>query len=277
MLNKMLIVLTTVLIGAGVLAVAWPRSVAPPSGPAETDFHAQATGTVVPGAKVLLDQATERLAPQRVIWLKTKIRQTMTDARTSFTAEGTLQRGPGNGARLEMDVVTNGAPSKLLLVSDGNVLAQVKTFPNRPPIEQTFALQPEGQQPPIPIDLNVHGCGGPAALLEQVRQRLHDAKALAGTLHGVDVVQIKGDFNGEKLPVFANASIPVRLACVYLDAKTLWPIQFEWWGMERDQTPRRMLQIEFPDPELNQPIPAAECERLFSYSRQGNVGAAAPE
>jgi hypothetical protein len=176
-----------------------------------------------------------------------------------------------------MDIITNGAPSKLLLISDGRVLAEVKTFPNRPPVESVVPLQPEAQQPPIPVDLNLHGCGGPAALIDQLRQRLHDAKGLPGTLHGVAVLQIKGDFNADKLPVFANTSIPARVACVYLDAKTLWPIHFEWWGIERDQSQRRLLQIEFPEPELNHELPAAECERLFSYQRQGNVGVVVPE
>jgi len=38
------------------------------------------------------------------------------------------------------------------------------------------------------------------------------------------------------------------VACVYLDAKSLWPIQFEWWGMEKDHSLRRLLQVEFLDP-----------------------------
>jgi hypothetical protein len=123
----------------------------------------------------------------------------------------------------------------------------------------------------------MYGCGGPVALLELLRQRLHDVKAQTGLLHGIGVVQVKGDFSSDKLPVFASTSIPARVACVYLDAKTLWPIQFEWWGVEKDQSQRRLLQIEFPEPELNHEIPAAECERLFSYRPQGNVGVVVPE
>jgi hypothetical protein len=283
MLNKALIVLSVLLVGAFVFGITRPDLFAPAPKPAETDFRAQTVEldpdvrAAAINPKRLLEQALERLAPERTIWLKTKIRQTMIDVKTSFTAEGTLQRGPGNAARLEMDIVTNGTSSRLLLVSDGKVLAEVKTFPNRPPIEQFTALQIEGQKPPIPVDLNTHGCGGPVALLDQLRQRLHDAKLQTGLLHGVAVVQIKGDFNAEKLVAFANTSIPARSACVYLDAKTLWPIQFEWWGTEKDQSLRRLLQIEFPDPELNHELAAAECERLFSYRPQGNVGAVVPE
>jgi len=278
MLNKALVVLSIMLVGAFVLGIAWPGSFAPAPKPTESAFHPQTVeldglrGGVALNAKQMLDQALERLAPERTIWLKTKIRQTLTDSKTSFTAEGTLQRGPGNGARLEMDIVTNGNSSKLLLVSDGKLLAEVRTLPNRPPVEQITALQPEGQPPPIPVDLGPLGCGGPAVLLEQFRQRLHDAKLQTGLLHGVGVVQIKGDFNAEKLPALTSTSIPVRVACVYLDAKTLAPIQFEWWGMEKDQSLRHLLQIEFPDLELNHELPAAECERLFSYHPQGNVG-----
>jgi hypothetical protein len=282
MLNKALIVLSVLLAGAFVLGIARPDRLAPTPKPAESDFHPQSiavpgtTGTQ-PTAKQMLEAALERLAPDRTIWLKTKIRQSLTDTKTSFTAEGTLQRGPGNGARLEMDILTNGSSSKLLLVSTGKHIAEVKTLPHRPPVEQITALQPEGQQPPIPVDLGPLGCGGPAVLLEQFRQRLHDAKVQTGLLHGVAVVQIKGDFNAEKLPAFANASIPVRVACVYLDAKTQLPVQFEWWGMEKDQSLRRLLQIEFADLELNQELAATECERLFSYRPQGNLGVVVPE
>lgn len=283
MLNKALVVLSLLLVGAFVMGIAWPGSFAPPPKPAEPAFHPQTVdldgrlGGAPLHAKQVLQKALEHLAPERTIWLKTKIRQTLTDTKTSFTAEGTLQRGPGNGARLEMDIVTNGKPSKLLLVSDGKLLAEVRTLPNRPPLEQITTLQSEGQQPPIPVDLGPLGCGGPAVLLEQFRQRLHDAKLQTGLLRGVAVVQIKGDFDAEKLSALSTTSIPVRSACVYLDAKTLWPVQFEWWGMEKDQSLRRLLQVEFPDLDLNHELPAAECERLFSYRPQGNLGVVVQE
>ena len=47
--------------------------------------------------------------------------------------------------------------------------------------------------------------------------------------------------------------------------------------MEKDQSLRRLLQIEFLEHELNHELPAAECERLFSYRPQGNVGVVVPE
>src|SRR5437868_14929373 len=107
MLNKVLIVLAVTLVGAFVLGIAWPGLVTPPAPPVETAFHPQKIeldadfrGEGI-NPKRLLDKALERLAPERLIWLNTKIRQSMTDTKTSFTAEGTLQRGPGNGARLE--------------------------------------------------------------------------------------------------------------------------------------------------------------------------------
>src|ERR1700735_1844591 len=106
MLNKTLVVLSVMLVGAFVLGIAWPGSFTPAPKPTEPAFHPQTveldglrSGANL-NAKQLLGQALERLAPERTIWLRTKIRQTLTDSKSSFTAEGTLQRGPGNGARL---------------------------------------------------------------------------------------------------------------------------------------------------------------------------------
>ena len=96
MLNKALVVLSVMLVGAFVLGIAWPGSFAPAPKPTEPAFHPQTVefdgqrGGVALNAKQLLDHALERLAPERTIWLKTKIRQTLTDSKTSFTAEGTL-------------------------------------------------------------------------------------------------------------------------------------------------------------------------------------------
>ena len=67
------------------------------------------------------------------------------------------------------------------------------------------------------------------------------------------------------MSVCACSSLPVRLAYVYLNAKTLWPTRLEWWGIDKTKTPRPILRIEFLDPEINHELTAAECARMFSY------------
>src|ERR1019366_9025553 len=47
-------------------------------------------------AHQLLRKALAKLGEPKAAWLKTKIRQTMTDADSNFVAEGFLQRGPNH-------------------------------------------------------------------------------------------------------------------------------------------------------------------------------------
>jgi hypothetical protein len=59
-----------------------------------------------------------------------------------------------------------------------------------------------------------------------------------------------------------------RAARLYLDPKTLWPHRMEWWGPD---PPRKgdvlLMQIEFRDPALNQPMSAERCAGEFAGPR----------
>src|ERR1019366_6163400 len=117
------------------LTGAWTGTLAPSARPAEDAFvpetvllDANIIGSGIDGQR-LLEKACEKLRSPRVVWMKTKIRQTMTDAGSNFVAEGFLQRGPNHCARLEMDILRNGKRGGLLAVSDGEVIARVRTMP----------------------------------------------------------------------------------------------------------------------------------------------------
>jgi len=60
-----------------------------------------------------------------------------------------------------------GSPSKLLLVSDGKVIAEVKRFRISRRSSSSFPCKPEPPQPPVPVDLNVPGAaaGGVARIV----------------------------------------------------------------------------------------------------------------
>jgi hypothetical protein len=241
MLNKALVMLLLLLAGSVVLVGGWTSLASPPAPLAESAFipqvvelDADVLGSNV-SASQLLEKALDRLKPERAPWMRTKIRQTMSDAKCRFSAAGFLQRGPGNCARLEMEVLSHGKRAKLLIVSDGHSVAEVKKIPDLPAVERVTQLAPD-------------------------------------LLQGTPVIQIKGDFNAYKLPAFAVTSSPIRIACVYLDASTLWPVQLEWWGGEKNEVACLILKIEFSDPELNRELSFEECSRLFSYRPEGNVG-----
>lgn len=212
-------------------------------------------------AKQLLQKALEKLDPKRSPWLKTKIRQTTTDAGSSFVAEGFLQRGPNYCARLQMTI---GMEGRLLVVSDGErVAVERKTPGEKPALEVTNMLDDESAAKDAMLCSK--SCGGPQTLLEQLNRHLQDAKLQTGLLQDVPVIQIKGDLSPDAMPVCTGAMIPVRHAYIYLDAKTLWPHRLEWHGVDKTNTLRLILRMEFLEPETNRELSVEECTRLFSY------------
>ena len=140
MLTRMLL-LTTLVTGSIVfLTGAWTGPASPNARNAESRFVPQSVpldadiiGSGV-DAEQLLEKAIEKLAPPRTEWLKTKIRQTMNDGKSNFVAEGFLQRGPNHSPRLELNITTGGKTGRLLVVSDGDVVAQVRQIPGAEPV-----------------------------------------------------------------------------------------------------------------------------------------------
>jgi hypothetical protein len=278
MVKKLLWLVPLLLGGAVVLTGAWPGSFTPSPGAPRSLFVPQPLaldGAWHSGAinsQQLLEKAIEVLAVNRTGWLKTKIRQTMTDAESTYAAEGSLQRGPNHCARLDMQVRTNGLASHMLVVSDGELLAQEITIPGTTPKVTSTRLPgapadaPAGAEAAIrEAYLAARGCGGPLALLRQLQPCLQNPKLQTGLLQGQAVILIKGEIDSEKLRRQALRAVPINYCYLFLDAKTLWPERVEWWGLDRRRSLRCVLQIDFHDHELNQELPLEQCVRAFSY------------
>ena len=279
MLTRLLFLFSLVLGSTILLTGAWTGSLTLPTPNSEIHFVPQAIqldadiiGSGI-DAKQLLQKALEKLDPKRTPWLKTKIRQTMTDKNLNFIAHGYLQRGPNHCARLELNLGKHGC---FLVVSDGEVMAQVCKIPGAAPTVEVTHL-------PIPPDdskvdaealkegyLDDKSCGGPGELLRQLHRDLGDSRLQTGLLQQSPVIQIHGNLNptSKKSDTFsANSACH---ACVYLDAKTLWPVRLEWWGAEKATLPSRpILCIEFLEPVINCVLSGEECMRTFSYRPDG--------
>lgn len=222
-------------------------------------------------ARQLLEKAVEKLTGNRANWLRTKIRQIMTDRESTFVAEGFLQRGPNHCARLEMTVTTAGVASRLLIVSDGQSVAEERTIGTEPPVIacSDHASDFQGTQAGTATAgtgiLETRSCGGPLPLLQHLQSRLSNFKLRTGMLEGQPVIQIKGEWiaDGKSDPVLST--IPGRFCYLYLNATTLWLHRLEWWGLDEGERLRPILRVEFRDPIVNQELPLEECQRLFSY------------
>jgi hypothetical protein len=269
--------ITILLTGARTASLSTPlQNQESPFVPRSVPLDADIIGSGVDAGQ-LLQKALEKLDPQRTPWLKTKIRQTMCDVDSTFVAEGYLQRGPNHCARLEMDILSGGKKGRLIVVSDGELIAQVNELPGMPAKVDVHKLSITGQ----PRDdestlkhkhLSDKSCGGPATLLAQLRRQLQNARLQTGLLQKTPVIQIKGDLEPAAMSVCAGVKRTVRQARVYLDAKTLWPHHVEWWGGDNVETPGLVLRIEFLDPQLNRELSVDECVRLFSYKPAEETG-----
>jgi hypothetical protein len=269
MLTRVLFFLSLLLTITLFLTGAWTGTLTPSAAPAEDAFvpkalplDADIIGSGIDGRQ-LLEKASAKLRPARMAWLKTKIRQTMTDARSNFVAEGFLQRGPNQCARLEMDIDTNGQRGRLLVVSDGAVVAQVRETPGEKPAVTVEELMEDAAEREAFLDGK--GAGGPLMLLQQFQKSLQNVNLRTGTVQGRGVIQIKGDLEPTSMSVCACTSMPVRVGYVYLGAATLWPTRMEWHGLDKEQTLRPILRIDFLEPQVNEVLSDAECAKQFSY------------
>jgi hypothetical protein len=227
-------------------------------------------------AVALLDRAVERLAPARLSWLKLVLWQRMTGGDVHFESEGTLQLGPQHCARLDLNVRTEATAGRWLVVSDGNAVAHVVQLGSAAPTVTSKLLKPPGQPATPPAQtLRDLGCGGPRALLEDLRGRLRDVTAQTGRLDGQPMVRLYGRHDNGQLAahggtvhgatVHGGTAVPADFCYLYLDAQSLWPARIEWWGRQSRPVPGLLLEMEFRRPELNRPLSLDECIRAFSY------------
>ncbi len=267
MLTRILFLFALVLGSTILLTGAWTNSLTSSTLPPEASFVPQTVpldadiiGSGI-DAKQLLQKALEKLDPKRTTWLKTKIRQSMIDAGSTYVAEGHLQLGPNHCARLELNI---GKEGRLLVVSDGEMIALERKSPGVKPHVEVARL-PDDDAGGKEKVLHAKCCGGPRALLMQLQEHLQSAKLQTGLLYDVPVIQIKGDLSPAAVPAQPGVVQSARHLYVYLDAQTLWPCRLEWWSADKIKTLRLNSRIEFLDPELNREQNAEECMRLFSF------------
>lgn len=281
MLTRMLFLVGLVLCGIVALTGAWPASLSPIARDADSAFvpkavplDAEIIGSGI-DARQLLTKALAKLGDVKAAWLHTKIRQTVCNADTSIVAEGFLQRGPNQCVRMEMEVVRDGVHSRLVMVSDGEILAQVQKLPGGKPIavvERLPAVTPEASeksQAAREAFLDGKSCGGPAALLRPILQHLQAGKLQTGLYHDRPVIQLNADLDPSKILAYSAMKLAALSACVYLDAKTLWPVRIEWWGADNARTARPLANSEFHDPIIGLPLADEASAHMFSYRPDG--------
>jgi hypothetical protein len=188
-------------------------------------------------------------------WLETAVWQQAQGEDGRFVAQGRLWLAPGNRQRLELTVRVGQTEGKLRMVSDGKVLQRVTCVGQDAPNvwQQIVVTDPSPGEGDDSVLGNLAE-GGLDRLLVRVRQRLTDSRVRRASWKGQAVYRITGGWRSD-MP---------RTCVVLLDVRTLWPHRIAWTG-ERDS-----WQVEFRDPQPNQPLTPAQSARLFAVAPSGD-------
>jgi hypothetical protein len=229
-------------------------------------------------ATKLLGEALARLGPDRVTWLETKVWQKGCLDRFTYEAEGHYLAGPNHRFRLELTTFHGRAAATSLLVSDGHTLWQGRRRGDGPwsDVSRVYVGQwgPTGAADSLsrlPDQVLASRLfDGIAPLLHALQSNLAWSRKETVRRSGEVYFKLTGAWSEEALRVLAPPDQPwpdglPRRCRLYLDVQTLWPHRVEWWGPSSPRSPDALLlQIEFRDPVVNQPLSSERVAREFS-------------
>ncbi len=272
MLTRIFFVAMLTISATAVLTGARSSTLAQNTPPTQPSFVAQDVplDAEVVGAGVdanqLLDRAIAKLTACNAGWLRTKIRQTTKLNEADVVAEGWLQRGPNQCARLEMELGSGQTRGRLVVVSDGAVIAQIRRLPGALPI--VVLDEVPGDSSNRDALLQERGCSAPLVLVRDLRQHLREGTLQTGLLNDAPVVQIGGDIDAAHAPAAIRSKAPILFVRAYLDARTLWPSRLQWFDSADAEHP--ILRIEFADVAIGHALSLEECAGVFSYHPGGD-------
>ena len=228
-----------------------------PAGAGGALFTTQSAPT---DARGLLDEVIANLAPSPTShggeWLSLTLWQKMTDGENSFEAEGRFLRGPKQLLRLELDVKSQ-KRVQLTHACDGVTLRQLAEVDGEQPVLSTYLLPGNGgAAAEREAFLEEHGVADLLPLLRRLREGLKSPVQEGGLWQGLPALRISGDWvPREDTPKDLRPPLRPRACHVYVDAATRFPFRIEWWGSAKPaQAPALLLQMEFRDIAVNQPI-----------------------
>jgi hypothetical protein len=228
----------------------------------------------------LLDQALERLHPQRVTWLETQVWQKARLGRFTYESGGRYLIGPDRRLRLELLTRHGSAQATLLVVSDGAKLWEGQRLDDGDwtdvaCLDWQEILQASAQSglaAPSQTELgSQQAFGGVVPLLQGLRTRLVWTRKEAVRRGGTVYLKLTGHCADQAAYPASGAAeaagIPPMHECrLYLDSQSLWPHRVEWCGPAGDRTGNtQLLQVEFRNPVLNRPLSAERCRREFTF------------
>ena len=219
--------------------------------------------------RLLIEHAIATLDPMAIRWQSMTILQRARTDDVAFEARATLMRGPKHCARLETTLQAGGTPGRVLVVCDGVVLGRLVGGAGKETLASSTALPTFSDSDLATLYerekvLVANGCGGPHALLVDLKSRLLGLRFDSGLIGAIAVFRLNGSFDGERKLDSQGVGLlaPAHSCSVYLDVNTLLPVRIEWHGARGV-----VLELEYRDVRLNEALTHEQCVRAFTLSQ----------
>jgi hypothetical protein len=272
----------------------------PPAGPPQTPpappANPPATPPAAPGtspspaapkadaeATKVLKEAIDRLDPKRLKWVQTTFWQQADVQGLTYQAEGKYLAAPDQRLRLELSVRLGETTGTMDVVCDGSTMWQMVQVGGQPRLVTKVDLkkvleglsgQPDADQVRQEFFQN-QAFTGLAPLLQGIQQRMTVTGREKVRWQGREVTRLTAVWSADVArsvtppdkpwPPYLAQECQLYLEPVGADG-ALWPRRLEWWGPSAaGASPALLLQMEFRDPKLNQPLPAEQVARAFHF------------
>ena len=201
-----------------------------------------------------------------------------------FQAEGIVLPAPDRRLHLDLQVHVDDAAGKLEVVSDGKRLWEAVQFGQQPrtvtknvelaKVVDSLKGMSAGEQVRQEF-FRAQSFSGFPPLLQSIQQRMIVTARESVRRDGKDFTKLTAAWGPEIAKAISGPDRPwpaylARQCVLYFETigpgKILWPRRLEWWGPAPPRPGESLLlQIEFRDPKLNQPLSAERCAKEFKF------------
>jgi hypothetical protein len=226
----------------------------------------------LPEAEKILHGALDHLQSPQARCLETTIWHRATIGAVSYEAEGRYLSAPRGRVRIDLETHTGAAVGKLRIISDGTrILRAVGTKDaawREAAFVDTWTIVERSKgtlttEQVRAMFLQGRPGRGPGGLLENTLAQYTWTKKEKVKRAEHIYYKLTGQSKAADQAVTANVSIS---ECrIYLDAETLWPHRFEWWGTESASSPLALFfQLEYRDPVISESLASEKLASEFT-------------